>query len=424
MKKMLFTIALIMMSYSLYAQLVKPPEIPERKYSILEYDADVCSEDNTEAIQSALDACTVAGGGWVVVPKGTFLCGPVEMKASTGLYLAKGAVLQALPYGEGNGTLPNTYPNSGETNRYAHLISARKCDNLRIAGEGTIEGDGEAWWKAFRASRDFKRGCLIRFDGCKNIAIEGITLQNAPNVHITIGKGSSDAAMRNLTIMAPEYAPNSDGIDTWARNILIENCRISVGDDNVAMDTGTKNIVIRNCEFGDGHGCSIGSYAGSVENVLVDNCRFDGTESAIRMKSDRTRGGGERNITYSNLTISGVKNPLYITSYYPRTPKHPEDDQAVPVTAKTPLWENVVIRNVKIIDCERAGIIWGVPEQRISDLILDNVQIEAQKNFIINNAKNVKFMNGSSIKTPGCEAIKTYNSTFSGIDSESGLPIR
>lgn len=413
-----------LMCCSLSAQQLERPDIPDREVSILKFGARTGSKDNAEAIQMAIDACTAAGGGRIVVPKGTFLCGPIEMKTATELYLDRGAVLQALPYGEGNGSLPGTYPNTGETNRYPHLISAGKCDNIRVAGEGTIEGNGEAWWKAFRATRDFKRGCLIRFDGCRNIAIEGITLLNAPNVNITIGRGCSDATLRNLKILAPEDAPNSDGVDTWAPNILIENCRIEVGDDNIAMDSGTKNITIRNCDFGTGHGCSIGSYAGTVENVLVDNCRFEGTESAIRLKSDRTRGGGERNITYSNLMIRGVKNPIYITSYYPKTPKNPADDPAVPITEKTPLWENVVIRNVTITDCERAGIIWGVPEQPIADLILDNVTIEAAQSFIINYATNVKFMNGSSIKVPGREAVTIYESTCSGIDPESGSPLR
>lgn len=420
--KKTFILSVVMGSSLLAAEPPMRPMIPNRSCSIRAFGARPDSNDNTAAIQAALDACATDGGGRVVVPNGTFLCGPIEMKAATELYLAKGAVLQALPYGEGNGIQSDSYPNSGKTNHYPHLISARKCNDLRIAGPGAIEGDGEAWWTAYRATRDFKRGCLIRFDGCSNIAIEEITLRNAPNVHITIGKGCSDATLRNLTILAPEHAPNSDGIDTWAPNILIENCRIEVGDDNVAMDSGTKNIIIRNCYFGRGHGCSIGSYAGTVENVLVDRCRFEGTESAIRLKSDRTRGGGERNIMYSNLIIQGVKNPIYITSYYPKTPQNPADDPAVSITPKTPLWENVVIRNVIITDCERAGIIWGVPEQPIANLILDNVTIEAEKSFIINYAEGVTFKNGSSIKVPGREAVTLYKATFAGIDPELGLP--
>ena len=420
MRKRFVIAVLLSLSSMLQAQLVSRPEIPDYRVSIVEFGASTDSKNNTDAIQSALDACAEKGGGHVVVPAGRFLCGPIVMNAATELYLSQGAVLQALPYGTGNGILPDTYPNNGETNRYAHLIYAKRCENIAVSGEGTIEGDGESWWKAFRATRDFKRGCLIRFDGCKNIAIEGISLCNAPNVHITIGRDSSDVSLRNLTIEAPEDAPNSDGIDTWAPRILIENCRICVGDDNVAMDTGTRYIVIRDCYFGSGHGCSIGSYAGQVQDVLVDRCRFEGTESAIRMKSDRTRGGGERNITYSNLKISGVKNPIYITSYYPKTPKKPEDDAGEPVTPKTPLWENVVIKNVTITDCERAGIIWGVPEQPIRGLLLDNVKIEAEKSFIINHAKQVRFRNGSSIKIAGGDALETYNATISGIDPESG----
>lgn len=42
------------------------------------------------AIQAAVDACTVAGGGRVIVPIGQFLSGTIVLKSNVTLYLERG----------------------------------------------------------------------------------------------------------------------------------------------------------------------------------------------------------------------------------------------------------------------------------------------------------------------------------------------
>ena len=48
----------------------------------------------TEAIQKALDAAEAAGGGTVVVPKGTWMTGTIWLRSHVELHLEKGAVLK------------------------------------------------------------------------------------------------------------------------------------------------------------------------------------------------------------------------------------------------------------------------------------------------------------------------------------------
>lgn len=422
MKKCIFFVVASILSGTLSAQEIVKPTIPETKFLITDYGASSSSLDNTVAIQKTIDVCTAAGGGVVVVPSGTFMCGPIVIKDKVNLVLEEGSILKALPYGEGNGVVEGSYPNNGKQDRYAHLISGKRAQNIKVSGSGTIEGNGEAWWSAFRANRSIKRGCLIRFDDCKYVEISGIRLQNAPNVHITLGRGSSDITVRDIVIKAPDEAPNSDGIDVWAPNVSIYNCDISCGDDNIAMDSGTKNITIRKCTFGNGHGCSIGSYTTGIENVLVDSCSFKNTESAIRMKSNRSRGGGETNITYSNIVIDNVKKPIFITSYYPKTPKDVTEDTAEAVKPTTPSWSNITLRNIEISNCEYAGIIWGVPELPIRNVVLDNVKIQAQKGFEINYVSDISFINGSSVSVKKGDAIIVYKSDPKGINWRSGKP--
>ena len=48
----------------------------------------------TEAINNAINDCAENGGGIVIVPKGTFLTGPVYLKSNVNLHLEEGAVLR------------------------------------------------------------------------------------------------------------------------------------------------------------------------------------------------------------------------------------------------------------------------------------------------------------------------------------------
>src|SRR4051794_18639134 len=49
---------------------------------------------DTKAINSAVDACSAAGGGTVVLPAGTYLSGTVRLKDNVTLWLQGGATLR------------------------------------------------------------------------------------------------------------------------------------------------------------------------------------------------------------------------------------------------------------------------------------------------------------------------------------------
>ena len=57
-------------------------------YRITDYGAVADgTTNNRAAIQAAVDACTVAGGGRVIVPIGQFLSGTIVLKSNVTLYL-------------------------------------------------------------------------------------------------------------------------------------------------------------------------------------------------------------------------------------------------------------------------------------------------------------------------------------------------
>ena len=404
------------------------PNIPATQFLITDYGADTTSVDNSAAINASIAAANNAGGGTVVIPAGRFLSGPITMQSNVNLYISAGAILQMMPYGDGNGSPAGSYPNDGTTDSYAYFIYGVGLNNIEVSGSGVIEGDGAAWWAAYKANSSIHRPYLIRFKACNTVLITDITLQNSPNVHICLGRSGSsfgsDGTISNVTILAPSDSPNTDAIDTWYWNrVNILNCHLSVGDDNVAMDSYSHDITIKNCEFGTGHGVSVGSYTVDVQNITVDSCTFNGTTNGIRLKTNRTRGGQDSTFAYSNITMNNVKYPFYITSWYDKEPYPASAQTAAAITSTTPLWKNITFKNIVVTNSTYAGIIYGLPEMYIDNVVFDNVQIAAKSKGLITNFVNgLVFKNCSSVTIPSNkgDAIVPYEAEISGIDTITG----
>lgn len=405
------------------------PNIPATQFLITDYGASSSSLDNSVAINAAISAANTSGGGTVVIPANTFLSGPITMKSNVNLYISTGAILQLMPYGNGNGLPAGSYPNNGTTDSYANFIFGNGLSNIEISGSGTIEGNGSDWWTAYKANTNINRPCMIRFKACNTVLITGVTLQNAPNVHLTLGQSGSsygaNGTISNVTIKAPSTAPNTDAVDTWYWNgIDILNCNFSVGDDNVAMNSYSQNITIKDCTFGTGHGVSVGSYTINVNNVTVDNCSFSDTTNGIRLKSNRTRGGNDSTFSYSNITMNNVKYPFYITSWYDKEPYPASAQTAAAVTSTTPIWNNITFKNITVTNSVNAGIIYGLPEAYINNVVFDNVKIAATtKGLITNFVTGLEFKNCSSITIPSNKgnAVVSYEASISGINTTSGV---
>ena len=398
---------------------VSVPSIPAGTFNITSYGASTGSSDNTTSIQAAINAAYSAGGGTVVVPSGTFLCGPIALKDSVALQLSTGATLKLLPYG--------TYPGSGGTAALPPFIKLDGLTNVMVTGSGTIEGQGAAWWSAYNASKAsgsaISRPAIIGFQSANTVEISGITIQNAPNVHIGVGKNSNSTTISGVTINSPSTSPNTDGIDTWSTNINITNCNISCGDDNIAMDNNSDYVNITNCTFGTGHGLSIGSYTANINHVTADNCTFNGTSNGIRIKSNRTRSGTVQYLTYSNLTMTNVATPISVCEYYPDNtiPSSPTADSAQTITSTTPIWKHFTFKNITATGATQAGFFWAVPEKPMSDLVFDNVKITAGTGVTANYVTAMSFINGSTVTVSSGNAfVSTYSSSITGINLTTG----
>ena len=270
---------------------------------------------NTIAIQKTIDTASKDGGGVVLIPEGRFLTGPFTLASRINLHLVKGAMILI---SDDMAKYPVV------KSRYQDCISVADAQDIEISGEGTIDGQGKVWWAAFEADHSMThRPYMIKLSNCKRVRVQGITLSNSPMFHL-VPQNCTDVTIQGIMIKSPSNAHNTDGIDPSGWNYLIADCTIDAGDDNIAVKPGSdrtpgdKNYTITNCKFLHGHGMSIGSgTSGGIEDLTVSNCTFDGTDAGIRIKTARGRGGLLQNLTYENLTMTAVKNPIYIIDWYP-----------------------------------------------------------------------------------------------------------
>ena len=341
---------------------VQPPRFPDRDFDITQHGAKP-GVTATESIRKAIDACSAAGGGRVIVPSGIFPTGPIHLKSNVNLHIAEGATLRF-------SRDPKDYPlvftrwEGTECMNYSPLIYAFEQTNIGITGTGTLDGQGDCnfWWpwkgkgsggKTCGASHDapdqakdraalvamadkdvpvkdrifglghFLRPQFIQPYRCQNVLIEDVKIRNSPmwEVHPVLCR---NVTVRNVDIST--HGPNNDGCDPEScRDIVIQGCTFDTGDDCIAIKSGRnqdgrrvhtpcENLVIENCTMKDGHGgVSIGSeVSGGIRNVFVRNCRMSSPnlERALRIKTNSYRGGVIENISFRNVIVGQVANDI------------------------------------------------------------------------------------------------------------------
>jgi len=385
------------------------PVIPSGTFNITSYGASTGSANNATAIQNAINAAETAGGGTVQVPSGTFLSGPITLNSKINLNLASGATLKMLAYG--------TYPGS------TAFIYGKNLNNVEISGSGTIDGQGTAWWSAYNANNSLARPIVVRLEGCTEVEITGVKLQNAPTAHVSFAYACNEVTVSSVTISSPSTSPNTDGFDTEGQNFLFQNCNIADGDDNIAIGAShnaSQYYVIQNCSFGVGHGCSIGSYTTyGVNHLTVTNCSFSGTTSGIRIKSERGRGGVVQYLVYSKITMSNVQYPIWLSEWYPTDPSDPTTAGSATVTSTTPNYKHITIQNLTATGASIARVIYGLPELHISDVTLDNVKVTASTGMGIYYADSIVFKNGSTVTVSSGYPVTIYDASVTGITTHN-----
>lgn len=299
--------------------------------------------------------------------------------------------------------------------------------------------------------KDFLRPNMVVLTQCKNVLLDGITYQNTPAwcLHPLM---CEDLTVRNVYVKNPFYAQNGDGIDVEScKNVIIENSVFDVGDDALCMKSGrdeagrkrgmpTENVVIRNCTVYAAHGgFVIGSeMSGGARNMYVSNCTFIGTDIGLRFKSTRGRGGVVENIFIKDIYMKDIvgeailfdlyymaKDPVPLVGEKRELPKV----EMKPVDETTPVFKNFQVSNVYCNGAEKAIFVRGLPEMHVQNVVLENMVLQANKGFDIQEASGIVFrnINVQSKKTdPVIEILQSDKVLFDNIQypANSGMLFR
>lgn len=388
----------------------------QKIYNIVDFGAVADTlHINTKAIQSAIDKCAEDGGGTVVVPSGTFVTGAIFVKQGVNLEIKENGVLK--------GSLnPNDYKLvqtrwEGEEKVWiSALVNAFSINGFRIVGRGTIDGSGDDWFLRRRGRSGITaHPRLIAIQNCSDVVVENLKFINQSSWGLFV-LYSTKVDIRNLVIRAEHYIPSSDGIDIDSSNgVKIVNVDIDVNDDCISIKSGkdedgrrvnrpAENILIDSCIFRYGHGgVAMGSeMSGGIRNVVISNSIMMADNWApIRFKSQPSRGGIVENITYKNIKLVNTRQAFEFNMEWRMKPPLKDPSDPLPL-----------VRNVKIInvsgDVKSVGVIHGLKNSPIENVIFENCNINAKRGLLLENVTNLD-LSGLTIKVEEGDAVISNN---------------
>jgi polygalacturonase len=376
-------------------------EVLQQSFNIVDFGAQPGGRVlNTRYLQKAIDHAFEAGGGAVSMPPGIFLTGGLVLRSRVTLYLQAGAVLRG-------STDVNDYeyhagpPQEGDANG-RHLIFARDAEDIAIVGQGTIDGQGSAFWHRKRRPRpkpeemwgdviawDYEPASqrrpspMLEFAYCKNVRVEGVTLRNAAGWTMR-PVACESVYIRGIRVRNPNFAPNTDGMDlTACRNVFVSDCDIATGDDAICIKSEnsygemlpTKNITVTNCVLSTCcNGFKVGTAThGVVENIVFSNSVIyndDNTPLNERATSgialEMVDGGMLDGVTISNIRMQNARTPIFI-----RLGKR--------TLGAASYLRNVMISGVNATGAIVASSITGVPGMPVEDITLADISIETSE---------------------------------------------
>jgi hypothetical protein len=368
---------------------LKPWPVPDRVFRVADYGALGDGETvNTAAIQKAVDACSREGGGVVLVEKGDYATGTLDLKNGVMLEIAKGARLLGStrftdypPRVPARETVMDTWMKLTQS-----LIYAENCERIGIRGAGVIDGRGTR--ENFPGKNGIgampNRPFLIRMVECRDIAIDGITLkdaaswmQNYLNCENLILQGVCVSNLANW---------NNDAFDIdGCRNVIVRDCTsISVDDGLCFKGAGLRtleNVLVENSEFRTPcNAIKFGTDSqGNFRNILIRNVAVGGSpvpalhrsRHAISGISLQSVDGG----TLENILITGVRMDDTHSPFCLRLGNRGRVKPDMPQPAPGAI-RRVILENVHGDGHQRRGsIVSGIPGHQVQDIIFRDVQL-------------------------------------------------
>lgn len=357
----------------------------------------------TDKIQEIIDLAARNGGGVIVVPEGTYLSGALFFKPGTHLHIQENATLKGSD-DINNFPIVETRMEGQNLKYFSALINVEGVNGFTLSGKGTINGNGERYWKSFWLRRNVIPKCtnmdelrprLIYISHSNDVQLSGVRLINSPFWTTHIYK-SNNIKLLDLYIYSPAEpvkAPSTDAIDIDAcKNVLVRRCHMSVNDDAIALkggkgpwadkdpnNGGNYNIIIEDCTFGFCHGVlTCGSESIHNRNIILRRCHIDQAKRLLwlKMRPDTPQ-------QYEHILVEDIKgnarNFIYIapwTQFYDL-----KDRKDMPISYSS----NITMRNINL-ECETFFAVQKSSQYKLSDFCFENLAIRAKKDNIDKSA--------------------------------------
>jgi len=360
-----------------------------RQFNIIDFGAVSGVETaQTEAIQRALDACFLAGGGEVIVPAGmSFVTGDIRIRSNTTLHLMENTVLlgskdmkdylhihddalEPLPE-EQNTRLCWFKPTAGPEEKFkgflytagSHwncgIIRAVYAENVAVIGEKGAKIDGRNPYDP-DGEENYRGPHGINMHFCKNVTLRGYTIEKTGNWAHAIFHSEG------ITFEDLEVYAGHDALHTRVcSNVLMRNCKLITGDDCIA-GFDNLDVVIRDCEISSA--CSAFRYGGN--NILVENCNVWGP-CPYQHRGSFTR---EEQIAGVMASANGRNNMLSFWTNFVTT------DLPARKTAGNIRIRNCTVKNAdRMLHLNLSGNEYWQKGEPPTDITFENIKIEGVK---------------------------------------------
>jgi hypothetical protein len=353
------------------------PQFKSQSFNVRDFGATGTGRENdTAAINRAIEKCRAGGGGDVTFPKGNYLAASIHLQSNVRLMLDKDAVITGTDRGY-DPPEPNAfekYQDFGHSHFHNALMWGEKVENFAIVG-GRINGGAIS-------ESDNPQGVgdkVIAIKSGRNLLFDGIVHETGGHF-VYLFNDCEQVTLTNIVVKKSRDAVNL----VSCRNVQMHDCNFTgCGDDALALKSDyalgrkidSENIYVWNCYFESvANALQIGAESvGNFRNINFWNLRIGRAwKAGIGIRS--ADGAIIDGVTYRDVSMKGVDTPISIT--VGRRLLSGEAGRKVGAI------KNIRISNLSVANQRprvqgiiRPSLIAGLPESPVENVLLEHVRI-------------------------------------------------
>lgn len=387
--------------YIFFLALLCHVAVVARDYNIIDYGAkNDTTVLSTKSVQQAIDDCSRAGGGRVLVPTGNYKIGSIELRSNVHLHLECGATLFGSTRLEDYRPMKSDYVSLRTQMTTIQLLYADNVRNICIDGYGTIDGRGRAFKKLSWNDEGITRPHLLRIIRGEDITIRDVTLKNSGcwMQHYL----ACDRLLIDGIKVFNRNNYNNDALDLdGCHEVIVANMMADSDDDAITLKS-TSPRLCENIRISD---CVVSSHCNAVKLGTETNGGFRNINISgivIKPSSDQQEkffgqwrgtsaisleivdGGVMQNVNVSDITVEGTESPIFIRlgnrgrGYKFQSVENGVDpmlESLIPIDHVGRIdgvhLDNIQIRHAGAMGCS----ITGLPDHPVENVWLSNISL-------------------------------------------------